>query len=237
MVSLISFVGAATLAMSEKFLKKILLVLVGLAAGALIGGAFLHMLPKSLEGFTGNIDDLFIVLIMGFVLFFTLEKLLWRHCHEKTCTIHTFAYLNLVGDGVHNFIDGLIIAAGFIVGGVSLGLITTLAVAAHEIPQEIGDFGVIVYGGFKPKKALLLNFATALTAIGGGIFGFYLFPYIGGAQQFFLPFAAGGFLYIAASDLVPELHREPNTIRGAASFGSFLVGVFMMWGIKLMFVG
>ncbi len=236
-VSLISFIGAATLVLSEKRLKKILLALVGFAAGALIGGAFLHLLPESIErSAAGDLHNIFLTVVLGFIIFFVLEKLLWRHCHEKACPIHVFAYLNLFGDGVHNFVDGLIMAASFVVS-IPLGLITTLAIAAHEIPQELGDFGVLVYGGLKPRRALLLNFVTALTAVAGGIAGYYLSPYLGSAMIYLLPFAAGGFLYIAASDLIPELHKEANVVKTVMSFTSFLAGIILMWGIKLIFGG
>jgi zinc and cadmium transporter len=236
-VSLISFIGATTLVLSEKLLKKILLALVGFAAGALIGGAFLHLLPESIErSATGDLHNIFLTVVLGFIIFFVLEKLLWRHCHEKACPIHVFVYLNFFGDGVHNFVDGLITAASFVVS-IPLGLITTLAIAAHEIPQELGDFGVLVYGGLKPRRALLLNFVTALTAVAGGIAGYYVSPYLGGAMIYLLPFAAGGFLYIAACDLVPELHKEANAVKTAMSFMSFLVGIILMWGIKLIFGG
>lgn len=236
-VSSISFIGASTLAMSEKFLKKILIVLVGFSAGALLGGAFLHLLPEAIANVQPNaVMNIFLTVLVGFVMFFAMEKLLWRHCHERVCPIHTFVYLNLFGDGVHNFIDGLVMAGSFMVS-VPLGLTTTLAIAAHEIPQELGDFGVLVYGGLKPRKALALNFATALTAVAGGVTGYYLSPYFGGAMIFLLPFAAGGFLYIAASDLVPELHKEKSTVRTVVSFASFLVGIILMWVMKLMFGG
>ncbi|MGB9521751.1 MAG: ZIP family metal transporter, partial [Anaerolineales bacterium] len=139
-VSLISFIGAATLVLSENMLKKILLAQIGFAAGAMIGGGFLHLLPEAIASGTASLEDVFLMVIVGFVIFFILEKLLWRHCHERACPIHTFAYLNLIGDGVHNFIDGLIMAASFVVS-VPLGLTATIAIAAHEIPQELGDFG------------------------------------------------------------------------------------------------
>jgi len=193
-------------------------------------------LPEAIEAQPGAVTNLFLMVLASFVMFFVLEKLLWRHCHEKACPIHIFAYLNLFGDGVHNFIDGLVMAGSFVVS-IPLGLITILAIAAHEIPQELGDFGVLIYGGFKPRKALALNFVTALTAVAGGVSGYYFFPYLGGAMIFMLPFAAGGFLYIAASDLVPELHKEKSTVRTLLSFASFLVGIILMWAIKVMFGG
>jgi zinc and cadmium transporter len=236
LVSLTSFAGAVTLVLSEKLLRKLLLVLVGFAAGSLIGGAFLHLLPESIGSGFGTINTIFLVVLVGFILFFILEKFLWRHCHARACPVHAFVYLNLLGDGVHNFIDGLVIATSFLVS-IPLGLVATLAVAAHEIPQELGDFGVLVYGGLRPRAALLLNFATALAAVAGGIAGYYLYPYAGDSMVFLLPFAAGGFLYIAASDLIPELHKETNPTRTVVSFFSFLLGVLLMLGIRIMFSG
>jgi zinc and cadmium transporter len=149
LISLISFTGVITLAVKDDVLDKILLSLVGFAAGALIGGAFLHLLPEAVQISTDT--NVFLSLSFGFFLFFLLEKLVWRHCHKIKCEIHSFAYMNLVGDGVHNFIDGLVIAASF-VSSIELGIVTSLAVAFHEVPQEIGDFGVLIYGGFKNQK-------------------------------------------------------------------------------------
>ncbi|KYK29596.1 MAG: hypothetical protein AYK23_01660 [Candidatus Proteinoplasmatales archaeon SG8-5] len=237
-VSLLSLLGVVTLALSDRLLKKVLLALVGLAAGTLIGGAFLHLIPEALHEFEHHAshDTLFIFVLVGFVIFFILEKLLWRHCHDKECKIHTFAYINLVGDGIHNFIDGLIIAAGFL-ASVEIGLITTLAVAVHEIPQEIGDFGVLVHGGFAKKKALMFNLLTALTALIGGLIGFFLIPELGEFQIYIIPIAAGGFIYIAAADLVPELHKERRVSRTVLAFSMFIVGIFLMWLVKFLFEG
>ncbi len=231
-ISLLAFVGALAMVLSEEKIKRVLLLLVGFSAGALIGGAFLHLLPEAIEE-SAEPSSVFIATILGFMIFFLLEKLMWRHCHDTECPIHTFAYLNLIGDGVHNFIDGLIIAASFITD-VRLGLATTLAVAAHEIPQELGDFGVIVYGGIKPKRALIFNFMTALTCVGGGLIGFVLkdVQFVG---ELLVPVAAGGFLYIAASDLIPELHKEKDRIKTWLSFLSFVIGILFMWIIKLIF--
>ncbi len=241
LISLIAFVGVFTLSLSDRRLNKILLGLVGLAAGTLIGGAFLHLIPEALHqmehlGHVDHHDTVMLMVIVGFVIFFILEKFLWRHCHDKECKIHTFAYLNLVGDGVHNFIDGLIIAAGFLVS-VEVGLATTFAVAAHEIPQEIGDFGVLLHGGLAKNKALFYNFITAITAIIGGILGYFLIPEIGDFQVYILPIAAGGFLYIAASDLVPELHKEHRKSRTRLAFSTFIIGIFLMWLVKFTFEG
>jgi len=242
LVSLISFVGVITLALSPKTLRKILLALVGFSAGTLIGGAFLHLIPEALtemEDIVGTNESqgtVMLMVIVGFVIFFILEKLLWRHCHEKDCKIHTFAYLNLFGDGIHNFLDGLIIAAGFL-ATPEIGLITTFAVAFHEIPQEIGDFGVLLHGGFARKKALVFNFITAITAIIGGVLGYFLIPHIGNFEVYILPIAAGGFLYIAAADLIPELHKEKRVSRTILAFGMFLMGIALRWSMKFLLGG
>jgi zinc and cadmium transporter len=215
----------------DQILKRILLVLVGFSAGALMGGAFLHLLPEALGSSPEMI--VFSYLIIGFVLFFVMERFLyWRHCHERKCNIHTFTYMNLTGDGIHNFVDGLVIAAGF-VSSVELGLATTLAVIAHEIPQELGDFGVLLHGGFEKYKALFYNLLSALTAILGALVGFFLFPFVENLASFLVPFAAGGFIYIAGSDLIPELHKETDTRRALFSFIFFLFGIIFMAVIKL----
>ncbi|MDH5459819.1 MAG: ZIP family metal transporter, partial [Candidatus Bathyarchaeota archaeon] len=144
-VSLISFVGIIFIGLKEKFLRRILTVLVSFASGTLLGGAFLHLLPEAETKVGAEIT--FYYVIIGIVSFFAMEKFLyWRHCHEEECPVHMFVYLNLIGDGVHNFIDGMIIAATFMLS-FDLGVTTTLAVIFHEIPQEIGDFGVLIYGG------------------------------------------------------------------------------------------
>lgn len=232
LISFMAFVGVVSLAVRDELLDRVLLILIGFAAGTLIGGAFLHLLPETVERSTN--PDVFLALSSGFFLFFLLEKLIWRHCHKGKCEVHPFAYLNLVGDGIHNFIDGLVIATSF-VSNFQLGIVTTLAVGFHEIPQEIGDFGVLVYGGLKKSKALILNFLAAFTVVLGGVTGYFLSYLIGKSMIFLLPFAAGGFVYIAASDLIPELHKEVNPRRSLISFATLLLGFFFMWAAKLAF--
>lgn len=230
-VSLVAFVGILTLGLKQKLFEKVLLILVALSAGALMGGAFLHLIPEAME--SGNPNVLLYVLV-GFTLFFIIEKAFhWRHCHEGKCEIHSFAYMNLFGETVHNFIDGLIIAAGYVVS-IPLGISTTIAVALHEIPQEIGDFGVLIYGGFKKKKALLLNFLVGLTAMLGGIIGFYLTSLIEGAMVFLLALAAGGFIYISASDLIPEIRKETDVGKSLLVFLVFLIGIALMFLLKFI---
>ena len=230
-VSLISLVGIFALAIKDKLLHKILFGLIGFSAGALIGGAFLHILPEALER-TKSIS-VFYYLILGIVLFFMMERYFyWRHCHEEgVCEVHAFTYLNLIGDGFHNFIDGMVIAASFIVS-VKLGIATTLAVILHEIPQELGDFAVLVHGGFTKKKALLCNFISALMAMIGAIAGYFIADITAGFANFILPLTAGGFIYIATSDLIPEIHKEKDLKRSTSAFIAFLFGIAFMALVK-----
>jgi zinc and cadmium transporter len=234
-VSLISFVGVVTLALKDKILNKILLILIGLSAGTLMGGAFLHLLPEVAEKSTGL--DVYLFVLIGFIVFFLIEKVLhWRHCHKGECDVHTFQYMNLVGDSIHNFIDGLIMAASFVVS-IPLGITTTIAIATHEIPQEIGDFGVLLYGGFSKKRAIMLNFVVALTAVLGGIVGYFVSNLIDNIVLFILPFAAGGFIYIAATDLVPEIRKELDMKKYMATLFVFICGILIMWVTKVIFGG
>ncbi len=234
-VSAVSLVGVLTLGMREKKLKQILMVLVALSAGVLIGSAFLDLIPEAIAVETTT--NIFVYVLVGFGLFFFIEKVLhWRHCHDRNCKVHSFAYMSLIGDSVHNFIDGMIIAASFVVS-IPLGFVTTLAVALHEIPQEIGDFAILVHGGYKKSKALLLNFMTALLAVAGGIAGYYLSSLASASINFLIPFAAGGFIYIAASDLVPELRKETDLKKVLINFGVFLLGILLIYGVGLLGVG
>lgn len=228
-VSLVAFIGILFIGLREAFLRRILMALVGFASGSLIGGAFIHLLPESLEE-TGQ--AIFYYVIVGIIFFFIMEKFLyWRHCHEGKCPVHIFAYLNLIGDGIHNFIDGMIIAASFIVS-YDLGIATTLAVIFHEIPQEIGDFGVLIYGGFGKGKALAYNFVSALTAIAGALITYHL-AYIQGVEHFLVPFAAGGFIYIAATDLMPELHKRTQAKESLIQLAAILIGIGLMSALKI----
>lgn len=225
-VSLGGLLGVFTLAMNQKKLQRALLFLVSLSAGTMMGGAFLHLLPEASELLEP--DVLFPTVLISFICFFVIEKILhWRHCHEPNCEVHVVGYMNLFGDAFHNLIDGLVIAAAFFVSP-ELGWVTTMAVALHEIPQEISDFGVLLHAGWTPKQALLANYSIALTAIAGGVIGYLLLGEVVGLQKFLVPFAAGGFLYIAASDLLPEIRREKNQTRAWISFGVFILGVLLM---------
>ncbi len=232
-IGLLSIVGIFLLLISIKGFEKMLYYVVGFAAGALIGGAFLHLIPEALQEKSSAV---LIFVLFGFSLFFIIEKVLkWRHCHDEKCLRHTFTYMSLIGDGVHNFIDGLIIAGSFIID-TNFGIITSIVIFLHEVPQEVGDFGVLIYGGFTKAKALLYNLLSALTSLVGVVVGYFLISFASGINNFLLLFAAGGFIYIAASDLVPELHKEINTKKSAVAFLLFLLGIVFMYVMK-MFLG
>ncbi|MBW3001393.1 ZIP family metal transporter, partial [Candidatus Woesearchaeota archaeon] len=221
--------------LKEKLFKKVLMILVAFSAGALLSGAFFHLIPEALEKIP--VTNVFAYLMIGFILFFLIERFLhWHHCHRygAKCKTHPVSYLILIGDGVHNFIDGIIIGVSFIVS-IPFGIITTLLIIGHEIPQELGDFGVLVYGGFSKYKALVYNFISQLMAVLGGILGYLFSTRVEGVIPFILPFAAGGFIYIAASDLIPELHKEPKLNKSLISFGFFLVGIAFMFLLKFLF--
>lgn len=222
-VSLISLVGIFSLLFKEGMLERALFLLIGFSAGGLIGAAFLHLLPEALENAPSA--SVFTLVIAGFIFFFILERYLhWRHCHKGNCEVHNFTYLNLVGDGVHNFTDGLAIAASFAVS-INFGIITTLVIISHEIPQEIGDFGVLVYGGFSRAKALFYNYLSALICVAGTVIGYPLASRSKDFSFFLMPLIAGGFIYIAACDLIPELHKQPGLKRSSASVFAFLCGI------------
>lgn len=226
-ISLISFVGVISLLLKESVLSEILLLLISFSAGALIGGAFLHLIPEAAEK-SGH-SEVYLFVIVGFILFFILEKYLhWRHCHKGKCDIHTFTYLNLFGDGVHNFIDGLIIGSSFVVN-INFGFATSFAIIMHEIPQEIGDFGVLVYGGLSKNKALFYNFLSAITAILGTVIGFALANTSDVFLKLLMPVAAGGFIYIASCDLILELHKQQDIKKATLSMMVFILGVAFMY--------
>jgi len=235
-VSLISLVGVLAFSLKEEKLKKMLVYFVSFSAGGLFGHAFIHMIPEAVgeNGFGLGVS---LYILIGIVTSFVVEKLLqWRHCHIPTSEEHphSFAYMNLFGDAVHNFIDGLIIGGSYL-ASIPLGVATTLAVVFHEIPQEIGDFGVLMYGGFNRSRAIFFNFSTALTAIFGTIValsvGFLIQDFI----PFLIPFAAGNFIYIAGSDLIPELRKEePRLLKSALQLTAFVLGVLILFSLVLL---
>ena len=193
----------------DKINKKILHILIGLSAGSMLGGAFLHLLPEA--GNKVNLEELFGWVLISFLIFFSLETWLhWRHCHEGKCKEHSFAYMNLLGDAIHNILDGLIIGTAF-TNSTTLGISSSIAVMLHEIPQEFGDMGVLIYAGISKLSAFRINFLISLTALIGVIVGVN-FGAEETIQNYLLAMAGGGFLYIGASDLIPELRKKRKCV-------------------------
>jgi zinc and cadmium transporter len=222
-VSLVSLVGVFTLSLSAERLNRAMFLLVAFAVGAMLGGALLHLIPRAFE-LIGNGPKTGALVLAGIVGFFGLEQFLhWRHhhdvphlgdeaggarhAHHHAPRVQPFAMMNLVGDAAHNLLDGMLIAAAYLVS-IPTGLVTTAAVMLHEIPQEIGDFGVLVYGGMKPKRALLYNFLSGLFGLAGAVISLGLGATVTGYEAVLLPVTAGAFLYVAGSDLIPELHEH-----------------------------
>jgi len=235
-ISAVSLTGVIVLWLKDKQLEKILLYLVSFSVGGLFGDAFIHLIPEAIEegGFGISVS---LLILLGILFSFVVEKFLqWRHCHIPTSSEHphSFAYMNLFGDTVHNLIDGLIVGGSYLVS-IPIGISTTLAVIFHEIPQEIGDFGVLIHGGFDKKKAVWFNFSTALTAVLGAIIALVLGATLEGFIPLLIPFAAGNFIYIAGSDLIPELRKdEPNLKKAAMQIVSITLGVGIMLLVLLL---
>ena len=234
-VSLMGFAGVLTLPFKDETLKKVVLFLVSFAAGALFGDAFIHLLPQAVGkgGFTLSIS---FSLLGGILVFFVLEKVVcWRHCHivPSEDHPHPFAIMNLIGDGFHNFIDGMLIAGSYL-ASPAVGFATTIAVVLHEIPQEIGDYGVLVHGGFGRVRALFMNFFVQLTAIAGAIFILALSLKAEVLTGFLVPFTAGGFIYIAGSDLIPELQKHTGIRGSIIQLLSLLLGIGLMLALILV---
>ena len=234
-ISLISLIGIFTLGIQEKKLKKILIYLIAFSAGTLLGDSFIHLIPEAVEknGFTLLISS---YILIGISFSFVIEKFIhWRHCHHPITKEHKhpLTTMNLIGEGVHNFLDGIIIAASYIIS-IPVGIATTLAVGIHEIPQEISEYGVLIYGGYTRKKALIANFLIALT----GIFGAVLTLLIGSQSkllmEILIPFAAGNFIYIATADLIPELHKKSESLQSILQLILFILGILIIASLLIL---
>ncbi len=231
-LSAISLIGVVALFFREEMFRKFIFPLVSFSAGSLLGGALLHLIPEAINKIGDHIT-VFTWVIIGFALFFLLEQFIhWHHCHRAPSEHkHPVTYLVLFSDGLHNFLDGLAVGSAFVVD-IHLGLITSLAVAMHEIPQELGDFGILVHGGWDKVRALLFNFLSGLTMVAGGLLAWLLAGKI--EVVYLLPFAAGNFLYIAASDLIPEVKHSDNICLNGIHFFSFAFGIIFMYLLLLI---
>jgi len=233
LLSSVSFIGVFLLAFSVQVLQRIIFWLVSFATGAILGNVFFHLLPESLEA-TEHSENVFLLIFLGILTSFVLEKIIhWHHCHHLGCKEHTHPVgtLVLVGDGAHNMIDGILIASSYLVS-IELGMATTFAVLLHEIPQEIGDFAVLVHSGFSRMKALLWNFVSALTALVGAGLVFLLQGSFEHIELLLLPLTTGNFLYIALADLVPELHKESRPGRAVLQLLCIAAGAFMLFSFS-----
>lgn len=248
LLSLVSLAGAVTLSLGRARLERIVFLLVAFAVGAMLGGALLHLIPEAYAAL-GSGPRTGLLVLGGVLAFFVLEKFLhWRHehaapealagatGHAHAATGHAhhhatdpFAWMSLAGNIAHNLIDGAIVAASFLVS-IPTGIVTTVAVMLHEIPQEIGNFGVLVYGGFSPRRALAYNFATGLAGLVGAGLVLALGPRVDGLADALLPVTAGAFLYIAGSDLIPELNRRhsQSAAKAAGQLAMMVLGIGVM---------
>lgn len=231
-VSLISITGIFFLAMNATKLRKIVFILVSFAVGALFGNVFFHLLPESFATIE-NTSVIALLVLAGILIFFVMEKFLhWHHGHDID-HIHnhqpkSYGYISLFADSMHNFTDGILIAAGWM-ASPEIGIATTLAVIFHEIPQEISDFGILIHAGFKPKRALLLNFYVALAAVFGNIITLLIGTTFGELSIYVLPVAAGGFIYLAGTDLIPELNKDKSKLNSLIQLLVILAGLMLMY--------
>ena len=258
-IGMLSLVGIFMISLKDSTLDKILFVLIAFATGTIFATALFDLIPEALHhleelnagGASINETLLFTLVVGGYVTFFILERFIyWFHGHahqkenELVCYDHldetidkslgkgkmikNFALLNLIGDGLHNFLDGVVIMVAFL-SSIGNGIVVTLAVLFHEFPQEIGDFGILLYGGFSKKNALLFNFLSAMVAMLGGVFAFFLSETFVSFNFFFLAFSGGGFLYLASTELMPELLKQKDLKKSIYQALILLVGIIVIF--------
>jgi len=229
--SAVSLVGRLFVFWSEERIKKFTHHFIGFAVGALLGVVFLDLFPEALD--FASAEAVFASALVGFILFFLLERFLfWYHCHDGVCPVHTAGYLVLTGDAIHNFIDGVIIAVAFL-ADFRLGVLSAIAVIFHELPQEVSDFIVLLHSGFERGKALLYNFLIALATVLGALFAFFIRGSIENILGVALGLVAGNFLYIAAADLIPELHHSD----GHKTATPFVQILLILLGVGVILLG
>ncbi|HLD24550.1 MAG TPA: ZIP family metal transporter [Patescibacteria group bacterium] len=223
-VSLLSLLGAVLISIQRKTLEQIITYTLAFSSGVLLGSTFFELLPEGVELFP---EGVFVWTLVGFVSFFCLEKIIQWHHHVEGRHLHEekpLAYLTLIGDGIHNLADGAVIAASYLVS-IPLGITTTIAIIAHEVPHELSDFLILIHGGLSNKRALLFNFLSATTAVIGTVLVLVLSAQFADIERFLVPFAAGNFLYIAASDLIPELLTKRHGKTSVIQVATLLFGI------------
>lgn len=238
-VSLISLIGLATFSLKDRLLHSLLFIFVSFASGAMISAAFFHILPESIAAI--GAPQTLQLTVVGMLVFFVLEKFLYWHHHHKhhhkgDKDEPPFTYLNLMGGTIHNFVDGTVIAASFMASPAT-GIISTFAIISHEIPHEIGDFSLLIYGGFSRRKALIFNFISALAAMLGSLMTFFLLPLIPNITSILLPLAAGNFIYVACVDIVPEMHKERDGKKSVVQFVALLFGIALIMALGKLVEG
>ena len=232
LVSLVSLVGIASISFKKGFVKKYMFILVAFATGTLLGTVFFDLMPESIE-----IGGSFGFILLGLILFFGIESFVhWHHHQTEECKhcLHPTAHLTIIGDSFHNFLDGVIIAASFL-ASVPTGIVVTFAIIIHEVPQEMGDFLVLIHSGLSRKKALAFNFLSATFSILGGLLAFFFLSKTQSLLPLVTSLAAGGLLYVAAADLIPELHKEKNYKKLSSQFLFLILGVLVIWSTFLIF--
>lgn len=232
-VSVVSFSGALFLSLNKKLLQKLVFVLVSFAVGALFGNVFFILVPESFHEIK-NEQTIGLLVLTGLLLMFIIEKFIhWNHTHDlqQIKAVSALGPVSLVTDALHNFTDGILIAASWMISPEA-GIATTIAVLLHEIPQEISDFGILIHAGYSRKKALLYNFFAACAAIFGALLTLIAGKYLAGISIYIMPIAAGGFIYLAGSDLIPELHREKSKRKSLLQFVAILAGLALMFYIN-----
>lgn len=235
-VSIASFSGIVVLGMQIALVNRILSALISFAVGGLLGDVFIHILPEMMQGDAAFFPTACLIILGGVLLSFLLEKIIhWHHCHNIDCHDHPRALgmVSVVGDAIHNMTDGLLIAASFLVD-VPTGIATTIAVVLHEIPQEIGDYAILLHSGYSRGRAMFFNFLTALTAVLGAVLVLALRGSLPDIDKYLLPLVAGNFLYIAIADLLPELHKQTRISQSAVQLTGVFAGIGIMFALTLL---
>ncbi len=236
LISLISLVGSGLIFFRKINFKEKIYYMISFAAGTMLAAAFFDIIPESFNEIGLNSIN---YILGGIILFLLIEKYIhWHHCNTERCEekhkkVKPYVFLNLIGDGLHNFIDGAVIAAAYMTN-FELGLITTFSVAVHELPQEIGDFSILLKGGLKFKQGILFNFITALAAFLGMFLAITASKYIENLTPILLSIAAGGFIYLSLSDIVPETHKETEPKKIFKQTLLMILGIALVYGLMMI---